>query len=655
METQFSSGRVCFGEFEVNLRSGELHKRGIKIKLHGQCFQALKILLEQPGEVVSREELRQRIWPTDTFVNFDVGLNSAVKKLRDALGDSAETPRFIETLPRRGYRFIAAVDLPAAESAQPTAAGAERLPPQEEATDVAPGALSSARLRGVLIAVVTATIGLAVVVAFNIGGVRSRLLGKPGTARVESIAVLPLVNLSSDAEQEYFAAGVTEALITDLGKISALRVISHTSVMQYRDTKKSLPEIARELKVDALVEGTVARSGNRVRITANLVQASPEKHLWADSYERNLGDILMLQDEVARAIATGIQIKLTPQEQARLASARPVNPEAYEAYVKGRYFMDMSWKHGGFEKAGEYFQQAIEKDPTWALPYSGLADFYLFTGINDVIPNEYCPMKAKAAALEALKRDDASAEAYTSVAEIEFWCNWNWRDSERAATRAIELNPSLAEARRVHGHWLLAMGRTNEGLAEMKRAVELDPLSLSTRWSLGYLLYLAGRYDQSAAEFRQILELDPSRDLPHIYLGAIAVQKGDLTEAIRELETAVNLGDGGNPRAVAYLGYAYALAGRRTDAQNQLDKLKEGSKLPMGYASLALVDGYVSPALVAGIYTGLGRNDEAFAWLEKAYQVHSRDLLYLRYDPQFVSLHSDPRFSDLVVRVGLPP
>jgi TolB-like protein/DNA-binding winged helix-turn-helix (wHTH) protein/Tfp pilus assembly protein PilF len=651
METQFSSGRVCFAEFEVNLRSGELHKRGIKIKLHGQCFQALKILLEQPGEVVSREELRQRIWPTDTFVNFDVGLNSAVKKLRDALGDSAETPRFIETLPRRGYRFIAAVDLPAAESAQPTAAGAERLPPQAEATDVAPGALSSARLRGALIAVVTATIGLAVVVAFNIGGVRSRLLGKPGTARIESIAVLPLVNLSSDSEQEYFAAGVTEALITDLGKISALRVISHTSVMQYRDTKKSLPEIARELKVDVLVEGTVARSGDRVRITANLVQASPERHLWADSYERNLGDILMLQDEVARAIANGIQIQLTPLEHALLASARPVNPEAYEAYVKGRYFMGSSLKHGGFEKAGEYFQQAIEKDPAWALAYSGLADFYLATGINDVIPNEYCPTKAKAAALEALKRDDASAEAYTSVAAIEFSCNWNWPDSERAATRAIELNPSLAEARRVHGNWLLAMGRPNEGLAEMKRAVELDPLK---RFPLGYLLYLAGRYDQSAAEFRKVLELDPSRGVPHIYLGAVAIQKGDLTGAIRELETADKLEDGGNFRAIAYLGYAYALAGRRTDAQNLLDRLKEGAQLSKGYVSPVLVDSYVHPTHLATVYVALGRNDEAFAWLEKAYQVRSRDLLYLRDDPRFASLHSDPRFADLLRRVGLP-
>jgi TolB-like protein/DNA-binding winged helix-turn-helix (wHTH) protein/Flp pilus assembly protein TadD len=654
MERQSSAGHVCFGEFEVNLRSGELRKRGIKIKLHDQPFQVLTILLEQPGEVVTRERLCQRLWPGDTFVDFDVGLNSAVKKLRDALHDSAETPRFIETLPRRGYRFIAAVDLPTVGSDQPAAAGAERLPSQTEATDVAPRALSSARLERALIAGVTSTLVAVVVVAFNIGGVRDRLSGKPGTTRIESIAVLPLVNLSSDSEQEYFAVGVTEALITDLGKISALRVISHTSVMQYRDTKKSLPEIARDLKVDALVEGTVARSGDRVRITANLVQASPERQLWADSYERDLGDILMLQDDVARAIANGIQIKLTPQEQARLASARPVSPEAYEAYVKGRYFMDMSWKEGRFEKAGEYFQLAIEKDPTWALAYSGLADFYLFAGINDVIPNEYCPTKAKASALEALKMDAAAAEAYTSVAEIEFWCKWNWLDSERAATRAIELNPNLAEARRVYGHWLLAMGRTDEGLAEMKRAVELDPLSLSTRWSFGYLLSLAGRYDQAAAEFRKILELDPSRDLPHIYLGAIDVQTGDLAGAIRELETAVNLGEGENPRAVAYLGYAYALAGRRTDAQNQLDKLKEGSKLSKGYVSPVLLDGYVHPTLVATVYAGLGRNDEAFAWLEKAYQVHSRDLLYLRDDPHFTSLHSDPRFADLLRRVGLP-
>ncbi len=380
MATVSKPGRVRFGAFEIDLNSRELYKLGIKIKLHDQPFQVLALLLERPGELVPREQLHQRLWPADTFVDFDLGLNSVIKKLRDALGDSAETPRFIETLPRRGYRFIAAVDVPVVESADPIAAAVEQLPLTPDPNDVPPTALSSVRFRRAVFAILTTILIITMIIGFNIGGARSRLLGRPGTTRIESIAVLPLVNLSGDPGQEYFAAGVTEALITDLGKVSALRVISHTSVMQYRDTKKSLPEIARELDVDVLVEGTVARSGDRVRITANLVQASPEKHLWADSYERNLGDILMLQDDVARAIADGIQIKLTPHEQARLESARTVNPEAYEAYIEGRYFLDLSrWEQGGQEKAAVDFQRATELDPSWGLPYSGLAEHCIYS------------------------------------------------------------------------------------------------------------------------------------------------------------------------------------------------------------------------------------------------------------------------------------
>ena len=654
MPTFSKPGQVRFGAFAIDLNTRELYKHGIKIKLHDQSFQVLAMLLEHPGELVPREQLHQKLWPVDTFVDFDLGLNSAVKKLRDALGDSADSPRFIETLPRRGYRFIAAADSQVAGSARPETPRPDTSTPHVDSIFSEATPWLSPRLGGALLVVAATTTLIAAVVVFNLGVIRNKISGKPHIARIESIAVLPLVNLSSDPEQEYFAAGVTEALITDLGKISALRVISHTSVMQYKGTKKSLPDIARELQVDVLVEGTVARAGDRVRITANLVQASPEKHLWADSYERNLGDILMLQDEVARAIANGIQVKLTPLEQSRLASARPVDPEAYEAYVKGRYSMDLDWKDGELEKAGEYFQQAIAKDPTWALSYAGLADFYLFSGINDFIPNEYCPTKATAAAFDALKRDDTIAEAYASVASIELWCNWNWAASEQAANRAIALNPSLAGARRVHGHWLLAMGQTNEGINELKRAVQLDPLSNPTRWSLGYLLYIAHRYDQATAEFRKILELDPKSDIAHIYLGAIAVENGDLGGAIRELEEAVSLGDGGNPRAIANLGYAYALAGRRNDASTQLDKLMEGAKLSKGYVNPVLVGGYVHPTLVAMIYAGLGRNDDAMDWLETGFKVRSRDLLYVRDDPHFASLHSDPRFVELVRRVGLP-
>lgn len=617
------AGRVRFGAFEADLRSGELRKHGMKIKLQDQPFQILAMLLERPGEIVTREELRRKLWSADTFVDFDVGLNAAIKRLRDALGDSAESPRYVETLPRKGYRFVAD-----AERIEDLAIQSEHLRfLQPRKLWIAGGMLAAL---------------LVLFVGFNIGGLRQRFLRTSAATKVQSIAVLPLENLSGDPAEEYFADGITEALITDLGKIGQLRVISRTSVMRYKDTKKSLQEIARELQVDALVEGTVARSGGRVRITANLVQASPEKHLWADSFERDLRDVLTLQDDVSLAIANGIRVRLTPQEQARLASGHSVNPEAYEAYLEGRYFWEKLWPAGG-PKANEYFELAIEKDPAWALPYSGLADSYGTAGGNTAIPNEFC-RKAKALALEAVKRDNESAETHTILAEVEFWCEWDWVDAEREFRQATELNPNFARAHSSHGRYLLTMGRADEGLAETKRAVELDPLSFGIRWDRWLLLYMAGQYDGAAEQCRKMQELDANLDLGHLYCGDIDVQKGDLADGIRELQEAVTLSEGRTPRAVAHLAYAYALAGRRNDAQNLLAKLLEMSK-----------QRYVHPVLVARVYAGLGEKQDAFEWLEKAYQVHGRDLLELRYDPRFASLRSDPRFVDLLRRIGLPP
>jgi TolB-like protein/DNA-binding winged helix-turn-helix (wHTH) protein/Flp pilus assembly protein TadD len=615
--------KARFGVFEADPRTGELRKHGVKIKLQDQPFQILALLLERPGEVVTRDELQHKLWPADTFVDFDNGLNTAIKRLRDTLGDSADTPHFVETLPRRGYRFIASVE------------GIDDLPIQSKHLRV----LQPRKLwiaGGMLAAL------LVLLVGFNIGGLRQRFLRTSAATKVQSIAVLPLENLSGDPAQEYFADGMTEALITDLGKIGELRVISRTSVMRYKSTKKPLREIASELQVDALVEGTVARSGDRVRITANLVQASPEKHLWADSFERDLSDVLALQDDVSRAIANGIRVRLTPQEQARLASAHPVDLEAYEAYLEGRYFWEKLWPTGG-PKASEYFELATKKDPAWALPYSGLADFYAVDGGNTAIPNEYC-RKAKAVALEAVKRDDEAAETHAILADVEFWCDWDWVGAEREIRQAIELNPNFARAHSSHGRYLLTLGRADEGLAETKRAVELDPLSLRIRWDRWLLLYMAGQYDGAAEQCRKMQELDPNLGIGHVYCGDVDVQQGKLAEGIQELEKAVALLQGSTPRAIAHLGYAYAVAGRKNDAEKQLAQLKEVAK-----------QRHVHPDLLAGVYAGLGQKEEAFEWLEKAYQVHARDLLELKYDPHFSSLHSDPRFIDLVRRIGLPP
>jgi TolB-like protein/DNA-binding winged helix-turn-helix (wHTH) protein/Tfp pilus assembly protein PilF len=615
--------RVRFGAFEADLRSGELRKHGMKIKLQDQPFQILAMLLERPSEIVTREELRHKLWPADTFVDFDVGLNAAIKRLRDALGDSAESPRYIETLPRRGYRFVAAAER------------IEDLPIQSKHLTV----LQPEKL---WIAVGSLATLLVVFFGLNFGGLRQRLLRTNAATKVQSIAVLPLENLSGDPAQEYFADGMTEALITDLGKIGQLRVISRTSVMKYKGTKKSLREIAGELQVDGLVEGTVARSGDRVRITANLVQASPEKHLWADSFERELRDVLALQDDVSRAIANGIQIRLTPQEQARLASTHRVNPEAYEAYLEGRYFWEKLWPLGG-PKANEYFELAVEKDPAWALPYSGLADSYLMAGVNSAIPNEFCT-KAKATALNAVEKDDTAAETHTILGEVEFWCEWDWASADRDLRRAIEVNPSFAQAHSSYSRYLLAMGRTNEALAESKRAVELDPLSLEIRWDRWLPFYYTGQYVAAEEQCRKIQEIDPTNNLGPLYCGDVALAKGDDWQAIRELQESVSLSEGKNPRAVAHLGYAYAVAGRTADAQAALAQLKEMSTRQ-----------YVHPVLVARVCAGLGQRQEAFEWLEAGYRVRSRDLLELKYDPRLASLRTDPRFVDLLRRIGLPP
>jgi TolB-like protein/DNA-binding winged helix-turn-helix (wHTH) protein len=400
-----------FATFEVDLQARELRKNGLKLKLHGQPFEVLAMLLERPGELVSREQLRERLWPTDTFVDFDHGVNTAINRLREALGDSADNPRFIETLPRRGYRFLASVDsnTPSSAASQPaTSMAPETLPVTAKENGGPPD-----KRKNLVWILAAAGLLVGLLIAASVGDFRHRLFGKQPSAPIQSIAVLPLVNLSNDANQDYFADGMTEALTTDLGKISALRVISRTSVMQYKGTKKPLPEIGRELQVDALVEGTVLRSGNHMRITANLVQASPERHLWAESYESEVGDILTVQTQVAQAVAKEIQVKMTPAEQKLLSGARSVNPEAHDDYLRGRYLCDQDTREGLY-KGIPYFHRAIQEAPDDPLGYAGLAQCYsMLAWAGDLYPNDpasnaFMP-EARDAALKALQLDPSLA------------------------------------------------------------------------------------------------------------------------------------------------------------------------------------------------------------------------------------------------------
>ncbi len=643
---------VRFGAFDLDLSSGELHKQGLKIKLQQQPFQVLEKLLQHPGHVVTREELRKTLWPTDTFIDFDHSLGAAINRIREALGDSADNPRFVETLPRRGYRFIAPVsdDVAAGahESTTPEPRAATQpvlpLPVEKPAAEVPPPSAARRRVHPAWIAVAIFAGLLLLLAGLNSSGWRQRPLARAGAPRIESIAVLPLENLSGDPGQEYFVDGMTDALITDLAQVSALRVISRTSVMGYKGARKPLREIGRELNVEAVLEGTVMRSGQRVRVTAQLVHAPTDRHLWAKSYERDLSDIMALQADVARAIVTEIGIKLTPQDQTRLARTRPVNPQAYEAYLRGLYFWNKR-SDAALLKSIEYFEQAIAKDPKFALAYAGLADSYTVLGFEGGLsPNAAFP-KAKAAVGKALEIDDTLAEAHMTLASIRRNIDWDssgWSGAEKEFKRAIELNPGYAMGHIRYAFFLRAMGRNEEALAESQRANELDPVSLVTSSHAARYIF-EGQYDQAIEVTRKKLELYPDLPGPHAGLGEIYLLKRQFPEAIAEFQKAVSLSERA-PRFLAHLGNAFGVSGQRQQAIKVLDELREQAKRR-----------YVSPYEFALVYTGLGEKEQAFAWLQKAHEDRSPRLILLKVDQKLDSLRSDPRYTELERRIGLPP
>jgi TolB-like protein/DNA-binding winged helix-turn-helix (wHTH) protein/Tfp pilus assembly protein PilF len=643
MEAADRTRRTRFGPFEVDLRSGELYKHGIRLKLQDQPFQVLALLLEHPGDVVTRENLRQRLRPGDTFVDFDTGLNSTIKKLRDALGDSAEHPCFIETLPRRGYRWLAPVECVGDISANLRIAVPESAPREVRSS---PGgateAVPASKVRP-LPAVASSGIAflcvLALLFALDVGKLRTRLLGSAVPVRIRSLAVLPFENLSHEPEQEYFADGMTEELITSLGKIGALHVTSRTSIMRYKKTDKSLPQVAQELNVDGIVEGTVQRSGDRVRITAQLIHASTDHHLWAESYDRELKDVLALQDDVARAIANEIKVTLTPQEQLSLAAVRPVNPGAYEAYLKGRYYWNKRTAEG-IKKASDYFQQAINQQPNYGIAYSGLADcnsglaWHGFASPTEALP------RAKAAALKAIEIDPTSGEAHASLALV-LSHQRNWAAAENEFKRALQLNPRYANAHHWYGDYLSIVGRHEEALVEAKRAFELDPLSPMINTWLGLRYYHARRYDEAIEQGRKILEFDPNFAPAHLLLGQAYVQKGLRAQAISELQSATSL-SGDSPLYMAQVGVAYAAAGKNREAVSVIDQLQKAAR-----------QGYVSSYGLAQIYAALGDKQHAMKWLQSAYDEGAVWMEYLKVDPVLDSLRSQPRFQDLVRQMGL--
>jgi TolB-like protein/DNA-binding winged helix-turn-helix (wHTH) protein/Flp pilus assembly protein TadD len=634
-QANYPPKRLRFGVFEADPRLGELTKHGKRLPLQEQPFQLLAMLLERPGELVSREELRAKIWP-QTIVDFDHGLNKAISKIRDALGDSAENPRFIETVARRGYRFLA--DVAVVQDGPPErAAGDPVLQADAGALARREAGISS---RGPPRALTWRLLGfgLALVLAAALSWILYTSRNSAPTIR--SLAVLPLKNLSGDVSQDYFTDGMTEELITQLGQISSLRVISSRSAMFYKGVDKPLADIARELSVQAVLEGSVLRSGDRVRITAQLIRVPADEQMWAQSYEGELRDTLALQSEVAQAVAEQIQATLSRRQQAVLRNRKTVNPAAHEDYLKGRYFWNKR-TGDGLKKAIDYFSRAVETDPTYAEAYSGLADAYALSGdwAYGVLAPQDAFRQARAAATRALALDDTLAEAHTSLAFALDLYAWDWAAAENEYKRAIELNPGYATAHHWYAWHLLVMGRNGEGIFEMRRAESLDPLSLIISANLAEALCVAHLYDESMKQSEKTLGMDPNFAVAHYALGQALEQKHMHDEAIAEFQRAIEL-SGHSGAFDSNLAYVYAVLGRKVEAEDIVkDLVARPDKNPSIDANIALV------------YVGLGDHDQAMIWLNKAYEARFNPSILLR--PGFDRLRSDARFVDLRRRLGL--
>lgn len=601
-----TSRRVAFGAYEADLQSGELRKNGIRLRLQAQPFQILAMLLERPGELVTREEICQKVWSENTFVDFDQSLGTAINKIREILGDSAAEPRFVETLPRRGYRFIAPVTV--AKPARST-----------HKSRWFPAAV------GVCVAVMLLA---ALQIAANFHGWRDGLLSRVATQPpVRSIAVLPLLNLSSDPDQQFFADGMTDELITSLAQIGSLRVISHTSAMAYLGTHKPAAEIARELGVDALVEGSVVRSGSKVRITAQLIHAASDRHLWAHSYDREMTDVLTVQGEVAREIADSISVRLTPQERIHLSRARPVNPEVTLLYFKGSYFLSKL----DTPRAKEIFTEAIHRDPNSAEAWAGLADTLHTMGVEgdyDAFP------QAKEAANKALEIDNSQAQALMVLGIVSFLYDWNPTQSEAFFRRSIESRPSYAMAHALFASTLAHRGRFEEAIEESKRASASDPASVLTNSMAWHPYFCARRYDDALQIMLSAVEADPTVGPVNWRLATTWEQKGEYRKAI----------EASSEEDATTLRAALASGGEQGYWQRKLEILLSG-RVPSNR------NGFTA---IARCYMHLGKREEALQALQKGYKMHDRFLIFwLPIYEEFDPLRSDPRFQKMLQGLGI--
>jgi TolB-like protein/DNA-binding winged helix-turn-helix (wHTH) protein len=628
-----------FGAFELDLQSGELRKHGIRLRVAGQPLQVLAVLLERAGEVVTREELHSKLWSADTFVDFDHGLNNAVARIREVLNDSPDVPRFIETIPRRGYRFIGRLpQAPAASAAQAkTEVETNRSRETAEETVTARSVVSAPETKSARLHLNLLLAGAAAIAVFAAGFTMYRRVGATEPPQIKSLAVLPLENLSGDPAQEYLADGMTEEIIGRLASLRRVRVISRTSSMHFKDTRLSAPEIARALGVDALVEGSVTGDGRHLRVHAQLIRSTDE-HFWSETYDREMGDVLALESDVAQAIAEKVAVTVSEQEQATLASARPIAPEVYESYLKGKSGPRNT--RAELEQSRALFEEAIRKDPTFAPAYVGIARTYSDMGtlMGGAPPGEVRP-KILAAASKALQLDPDIAEAHALIADV-YQKQWRWSAAEAEYQRALELKPNDAAAQMAFAKWLVARGRTDEAIARARRGRVLDPLGIPGL-EIGWVLFCARDYNGAIHEMRSMLALHPDLAVALWYLGFALIGKGEPEQAIDELEKMASLTHR-SPGALELLAAAYGYAGRRHEAFQIIDELKRRSE-----------KGYVPAGAFVNPYLGLGDYKQALAGYERAYKEQSSVLQWVNVIPFADPLRGDPRFEDLVRRVGL--
>ena len=627
-------GKLRFGVFQLDTLSGELYKHGVRIRLQEQPFQVLRVLLERPGEMVSREELRQRLWGHDTYVDFDHSLNISINKLRDALGDSAANPRFIETLPRRGYRFVAPVmvEQPAEIPVPPAS-----FHPGKDVTVRADDKKSPPTAGWTWIAVAVLLV-LASLIWFL--GRRSASPIRQGRAM---LAVLPFQDLTPDRSHDYFITGLHDEMIAQLGRLDPgrLGVIARTSTLQYASNRKPVDAIGRELHVDYVLDGTVRGSDDHYRITAELIQVSDQTHLWTQTYEPGLNDMLALQDDVARRVSAALSVRFLPEAQQEIQQYATANAEAYEAYLRGRAFWYQE-THEALDEAIAQFQKTIALDPNYAPAYVGLADSYNVMGGYGFVPADEAFRKGKAAAAKALELAPNFSDAYTSMGFVSFYYDWNWNEAERLFKRALALNPNNKLAHEFYSSFLHAMGRLNEAQAESRIAKELDPLDAWLYDDKGWMLLSRRRPEQAIPEFRRAIELNPKFPAAHLSLAVAYIRIHEYDKARAEVQRAQQLG--GDPtRVLEILGSVQALSGDRQGARESISKLINHQ-----------VSGRVSPYSIALIYTQLGEKKEALDWLEKAYKEKDTWIVWIGTLVEWDSLRYEPRFVDLVRELKMP-